>query len=134
MLCTLFSERIDPTKFQVRGIEIDWLTVPTDDEIALAADVIANYFTLAAEYVAEHQALANRITSITMRQARLQMLAMGVLSQVEMAVTQAGQPAQIEWEYAITVERDNALFQGIKAALGFTDEQEEQFFNEGSLL
>ena len=134
ILCTLLAERIDPTKFQVRGIDIEWLTVPTEDEISLAAGVIANYDTLVVEYVAKQQAFANRITSISMRQARLQMLAMGVLSQVEAAVAQAGQAAQIEWEYAATVERDNGLFQGIKIAMGFTDEQEEAFFNEGSLL
>jgi hypothetical protein len=76
----------------------------------------------------------NRVTLLTMRQARLQMLAMGVLSQVEAAVSQAGDAAQIEWEYAMTVERDYPLFLAIKGMLGFTDEQEETFFNEGSLL
>ena len=134
ILCTLLAERIDPTKFQVRGIDIEWLTVPTEDEISLAAGVIANYDTLVVGYVAKQKARANRITSISMRQARLQMLVMGVLSQVEAAVAQAGQAAQIEWEYATTVERDNMLFQSIKVALGFTDEQEETFFNEASKL
>lgn len=74
------------------------------------------------------------VTRLTMRQARLQMLAMGVLSQVEAAVAQAGDAAQIEWEYAMTVERDYPLFLSIKALLGFTDEQEETFFSEGAKL
>lgn len=133
-LCSLLAGRIDPRKFLVRGTEIEWLIPPTDDELTLAADVVANYDSLETEYLAEQEALANRVASLTMRQARMQMLAMGVLSQVETAVAQAGQAAQIEWEYATTVERDNGLFQSIKVALGFSDEQEETFFNEGSLL
>ncbi|NLT24661.1 MAG: hypothetical protein GXX82_16585 [Syntrophorhabdus sp.] len=132
IVCTLLAERIDPTKFQVWGTEIKWLVEPTAGELAAAADVIANYATLEADYLAIQEALANRVTSLTMRQARLQMLAMGVLSQVEAAIAQAGQVAQIQWEYATTVDRDNTLFQSIKTALGFTDEQEEAFFNEGS--
>jgi hypothetical protein len=134
ILCTLLAERIHPTKFQVRGTEVEWLTPPTQAEEALAADVIGNYDTREAEYLANQETLANRVTSLTMRQARLQMLAMGVLSQIEAAITQAGQAAQIQWEYATSVERDNALFRSIKAVLEFTDEQEEAFFNEGSLL
>jgi len=97
-------------------IEVKWVT---DEE--LAALIAANY-------------VPPRITTLTMRQARLQMLAMGVLSQVEAAVSQAGDAAQIEWEYAQTVERDYPLFLVIKGALGFTDEQEETFFSEGAKL
>lgn len=134
ILCTLVAERIDPTKFQVQGTEVVWNGTPTAEEIAIVADVIANYDTLEADYLANQETLANRITSLSMRQARLQMLAMGVLSQVEAAIAQAGQVAQIQWEYATTVDRDNMLFQSIKVALGFSDEQEETFFNEGSLL
>lgn len=134
MLCSLLAEKIDPTKFILRGTEIEWLTPPTAEDTALAADVIANYDTLAAAYEAEQATLASRITSLTMRQARLQMLAMGVLSQVEAAVESAGDSAKITWEYSSTVERDDAVFKAIKAALGFTDEQEEQFFTEGAKL
>lgn len=126
-LCTLLTERIDPEKFELRGIEIHWKIEPTADDLVAMGDVVANYETLAAAY-------RPRVTVLTMRQARLQMLAMGVLSQVEAAVAQAGDAAQIEWEYAQTVERDYPLFLAIKGALGFTDEQEEQFFSEGSIL
>jgi hypothetical protein len=52
-LCTLLSERIDPKKFKLFGIEIEWLTEPTADDLALAADVIANYDTLAAAHQAQ---------------------------------------------------------------------------------
>ncbi len=100
-------------------------------ESELAGDVLPDISTLHSQ---GYKTALERVTSISMRQARLQMLAMGVLSQVEAAIEQAGQAAQIEWEYATTVERDNVLFQSIKAALGFTDEHEETFFNEGNKL
>lgn len=133
----LVNAGLDPTKFRVSGVnadEIIWLVTPTADELVIVTDVIANYDTLAVAYQAEQLALANRITSLSMRQARLQMLAMGVLSQVEAAVESAGDSAKITWEYSSTVERDDAVFKAIKAALGFTDEQEEQFFTEGAKL
>jgi hypothetical protein len=127
ILCSLLAERIDPVKFQLHGTEIVWMVEPTSDDLVALSDVLANYEALAAAY-------KPRITILTMRQARLQMLAMGVLSQVEAAVAQAGDAAQIEWEYAMTVERDYPLFLAIKGMLGFTDEQEETFFSEGAKL
>lgn len=51
-LCTLMAQKINLAKFQLRGTEIDWLVKPTTEELALAADVTANYDTLAAGYQA----------------------------------------------------------------------------------
>jgi hypothetical protein len=132
ILCTLISKQVNADRFYVDGVgdnaRVIWKVAdPTPEELAIVADVLANYETLAAAY-------KPRVEVLTMRQARLQMLAMGVLSQVEAAVAQAGDAAGIEWEYAQTVERDYPLFLAIKGALGFTDEQEETFFSEGSLL
>jgi hypothetical protein len=126
-LCTLLAQRIDPEAFRLLGTEIEWRREPTGAELAAADEVVSNYETLAAAY-------RPRVNVLTMRQARLQMLAMGVLSQVEAAVSQAGDAAQIEWEYAQTVERNHPLFLSIKGLLGFTDEQEDSFFAEGALL
>lgn len=100
----------------------------TDAEIEVRWVMDEEYAALVADVPAPP------VTRLTMRQARLQMLAMGVLSQVEAAVAQAGDAAKIEWEYAQTVERDYPLFLSIKGALGFTDEQEETFFSEGAKL
>lgn len=45
---------------------------------------------------------------VTMRQARLALLAAGLLDQVEDAIGEGSdRAAQIEWEYAATVERDS---------------------------
>lgn len=127
-LCSLLAEKIDPAKFQVWGTEIKWLATPTKEETALASDVIANYDTLAAAY-------KPRVTSLTMRQARIQMRRMNVFDTVDTAVKATGSDEAIDtWEYSTTIERDNTLFQTIKVLCGFTDAQEEQFFNEGSLI
>lgn len=58
---------------------------------------------------------------ITMRQARLALLAAGLLDQVEPIIAGLPSPqreaAEIEWEYAANVDRDNALIAAIGAAL-----------------
>ena len=123
---------LDPERFQVvrpspGDVQVKWLSTPTAAETAVVADVVANYDTLAAAY-------RPRVTSLTPYQAREQMAAMGVLDQVEAAIAAAGTSAVRKWEYATVILRDDALFLSIKAICGFTDEQEETFFSEGSLL
>ena len=73
--------------------------------------------------------LANPIpSSISMRQARLQLLAMNLLDSVNSAIVSMPQSAQIEWEYATEVRRDNALVLGVQSALGMTDTDMDLFF------
>lgn len=56
--------------------------------------------------------------SVTMRQARLALLAAGVLATVDAAVASAGDAAKIEWEYATEVKRDWPLVVQMATALG----------------
>ena len=49
----LLSAKLNPERFQVRGTAIYWLATPTAEETALAADVIANYDTLAVAHQAQ---------------------------------------------------------------------------------
>ena len=71
--------------------------------------------------------------SITMRQARLQLLDDGLLDEVETLVSQ-DRKWQIEWEYANEVERTSPLIEAIKSSLGLTDEQIDTMFIEASKL
>lgn len=73
-------------------------------------------------------------TTVSMRQARLQLLATNDLTTVDAAVSNMGQAAQIEWEYAATVERSNPLVAGIQALLQWTDEQLDTYFREAAKL
>jgi hypothetical protein len=66
-------------------------------------------------------------TSVTMRQARLALHRAGLLAQVNAAV--AGNPeAEIEWEYATTVDRTGTLTQTLAAGLGLTAQQLDELF------
>lgn len=70
--------------------------------------------------------------SVTMRQARLALLEAGQLAAINAAI--AGMPspqreaAQIEWEFAATVDRDSAFLQGLAQVLGLTEAQIDALF------
>jgi hypothetical protein len=72
------------------------------------------------------------ITSVTMRQARLALHRAGLLTQVNSAITDP--EAQIEWEYAMTVERHSPLVQNLSVGLGLTEEQLDNLFTLASTL
>lgn len=77
-------------------------------------------------------------TKVTMRQARLALLGAGLLPQVDAAVAAitgaAGEAARIEWEYALTVERDSPLVASLTAALGLTGTQLDELFTQAAAL
>jgi len=65
--------------------------------------------------------------SVTMRQARLALYDSNLLDQVSAAI--ANDPrAQIEWEYATTVERNSQLVQTLATGLGLTEQQLDELF------
>lgn len=70
--------------------------------------------------------------SITMRQARLQLHAIGKLSAVQEAINQLPEPprtsAQIEWDYAAVVERASPFVALLTPALGLSDEEMDELF------
>jgi hypothetical protein len=76
---------------------------------------------------------------VTMRQGRLALLAVGKLSMVQAAIdaieddTQRA-AAQIEWEYAQTIDRDSDFVQQMAAGLDLTEEQLDQLFTLASTL
>ena len=72
ILCDLLKIKIAPEKFQTTNTDVKWLTTPTAEETALAADVIANYDTLAAAHQAQKmkQQAIDGIQSILDAQAR----------------------------------------------------------------
>lgn len=76
--------------------------------------------------------------SITMRQARLQLHAIGKLSAVQAAINQLPEPpktsAQIEWDYAAVVERASPFVALLTPALGLSDEEMDELFIQASKL
>lgn len=70
---------------------------------------------------------------ITMRQARLQLLEVGLLDDVE-ALVAIDRKSQIEWEYANEVYRQSPLVESVKEAMSLTDEQIDEMFLKASKL
>lgn len=70
--------------------------------------------------------------SVTMRQARLALLAAGKLSAVESAIAALPDPpktaAQIEWEYSNEVQRHNGFVSQLGPALGLSDDDLDALF------
>ena len=70
---------------------------------------------------------------ITMRQARLQLLEVGLLDDVE-ALVALDRKSQIEWEYASEVYKQSPLIESVKGALNLTDKQIDDMFIAASKL
>lgn len=70
--------------------------------------------------------------SVTMRQARLALLEAGKLAAVNAAIAAMPSPqkeaAQIEWEFAATVDRDSPFLQGLAPALQLDEVQLDALF------
>ena len=71
---------------------------------------------------------------VTMRQARLALLAAGLLDLVETAIAGAGPAAKIEWDYATEVQRASGLVPAMATALGLTDTQIDALFVQAATL
>lgn len=70
--------------------------------------------------------------SVTMRQARLALLGIGLLDDVEAAIAALPSPqkeaATIQWEYSQEVQRSNGLVASLAPALGMTESQIDALF------
>ncbi|MGB4498879.1 MAG: hypothetical protein WBI40_09275 [Methylococcaceae bacterium] len=75
-----------------------------------------------------------KVDSISMRQARLQLLTMNLLDDVNAQISTLSQSAQVEWEYATEVQRDNPLVAQLQSSLAMTDNDMNQFFYEAVQL
>ena len=77
--------------------------------------------------------------SVTMRQARLALLGIGLLDDVYAAIAAIPDPvqrkaAEIEWEYAQTVDRNSPFTQQMAAGLNLTAEQLDALFTQAAGL
>ena len=71
--------------------------------------------------------------SITPLQAKLHLLKLGLLDEVEVLVT-GDRTSQLYWEYASVVERDNSVLLLMANSIGLTSEQVDEMFIEASKL
>lgn len=120
-----------------------WDTQPWGNAIEVSSEVRAIH-ELHPEYTWDGMALIEPPappappvyipTSVSMRQARLQLAVLGSYQTVNQAVTSMGELAQIEWEYAATVDRGNLLTAAMVALLGWTEQQTDEYFIAASQL
>jgi hypothetical protein len=71
---------------------------------------------------------------IKIRQAKLVLLAAGLLDDVDAAVAQADRATQIEWEYAAEVNRDWPTLIYLATSMGLSDTVLDGLFIEGAKL
>ena len=76
----------------------------------------------------------SKIKFISNRQGKRQLVKMGLYDKVKALIDGYGIEAQIDWDSSSGFSRIDQTFSAVKKALNLTDEQEEQFFNEGSKL
>jgi hypothetical protein len=78
------------------------------------------------------------VTLVSMRQARLALLAAGRLQDVDAAITSLPEPdrsrAQIEWEFASHVERSSGVITMLAAALSLNETQIDSLFEQAAAL
>lgn len=76
--------------------------------------------------------------SVTMRQARLALLGIGLLDDVDAAIAAMPSPersaAAIEWEYAQTVDRTSPFTHQLASGLGLTSDQLDALFTQAAGL
>lgn len=72
--------------------------------------------------------------AVSMRQARLALLAAGHLDTVESAMAMQPKAAQIEWEYATEVQRNSPLTTAMAAVLELSEAQLDELFTQASEL
>ncbi len=77
--------------------------------------------------------------SVTMRQARLALLGIGLLDDVDAAIAAIPDPvqrkaAEIEWEYATVIDRNSSLVTVLSAQLGLDAATLDNLFLAGGTL
>jgi len=71
---------------------------------------------------------------VSMRQARLALLGAGLLDQVEQAVKTLPRAAQIEWEFATTVQRHYGMVDQLATAFGWSEQMVDSLFIQAAQL
>lgn len=71
---------------------------------------------------------------VTMRQARLALLASKDLQRVDAIIKGSPEAVQIEWEYAAEVDRDSDLVKGLAVVLGYSETTLDQLFSRAASL
>jgi hypothetical protein len=87
------------------------------------------------EEVAEIEAIpAHKVDTVSMYQARIALQQAGLLATVQAGISQMSEEAQIKWEFAPTVRREDALTAAMASALSLNDEQLDALFTAAAAI
>jgi hypothetical protein len=79
-------------------------------------------------------AIAPKVTSVSSRQFKLQLLSSGLLDKVDAWIASQSRAVQIAFEYSGSFVRDEPMMASGFAAMGFTDAQIDAFFEAAAKL
>jgi len=122
------------------GVEVDskgnyvekWIVRDMFNDYTTEEGVSVTKLEQETKYLAD-KAKALVPQSITPRQARLKLLEVGLLDELEAVIT-TNRAWQIEWEYATEVKRDSLLIDAIATQADLTSEQIDSLFVEATKL
>ena len=109
-----------------------WVVKDMFNDYTTDEGVVVTKLEQETKYLAD-KAKALVPNSITPRQARLKLLEVGLLDELEAVIT-ANRSWQIEWEYATEVKRDSLLIDTIATQAGLSSEQIDSMFVEANKL
>lgn len=102
------------------------------------AEYEAHLSLIESEYVPPAPEPVKVPRTVTMRQARLALLGLGLLDDVDSAIASLPSPqkeaAKIEWEYSQEVQRHNGFVAQLSPVLGLDNTQLDQLFITASKL
>ncbi|MGE0155107.1 MAG: hypothetical protein AB7R90_21010 [Reyranellaceae bacterium] len=77
---------------------------------------------------------ASRVMEVTPLQLRRALRSIGLKAEVDAFLAQAGEEAQEAWEYAVTINRNDALIAAAAQELGKTDQEIDALFALAAIL
>lgn len=127
------NQAIDVQADMPDGTRITFTASPDDVEAhgsIIYRDALNGVYGLIAPYV---EPPSPKVSSTTARQMRLELLARGLLPEVESAVKTMGAEVQIEWEYATVIERGNVFVAAMAQHFGMSEADVDAVFEQAAL-
>ena len=131
----------------ITGLQFEWAresqyptTIPAffgtcpDDSFIYLDGMTAELSLVDYEQMRADEMSARRIRTVSMRQARLRLLALGSYATVNATIPTMPEEAQVEWEYATEVQRTNPLVTALVQLLGWSEADTDLYFTEAAKL
>lgn len=123
-------------EYVVSGEGVDAVLVPMADRYT--PEFIASLVPYHSENSPHEPPVSPIPTTVTMRQARLALLAVGKLQSISAAIAVLPSPqkeaVEIEWEFATSVERTSLIASVLASELGFDEASLDQLFIHAASL